>query len=315
MPLSPKVSIVIPVYNGSNFLAEAIDSALSQTYENIEILVVNDGSNDDGATERVARSYGTQIRYFHKPNGRVASALNYAIREMQGEYFSWLSHDDLYTRDKVEKQVACLEKLGTPRDVVIFSLSAAFSKNPDDCNIIDIPHDALRSFRFYLACESSLHGCSLLIPKTAFEDCGLFTESLKVVQDYEMWFRMSARYRFVGVHEVLVKCRLHESQGSVSMKSIGHQESESLARVMADAILDENLSESGMNACEAAVRLAQSYYKRGLTRAARHVLARLTKQSMGMAALAKSTRVALHGEALNFARSLRNRAGLKKKSI
>lgn len=309
MPLSPKVSIVIPVYNGSNFLAEAIDSALGQTYENIEILVVNDGSNDDGATERIALGYGSRVRYFHKPNGRVASALNYAIREMKGEYFSWLSHDDLYTRDKVEKQVACLKNLGMPRDTVVFSLAAAFSKNPDDCNIIDIPHDALRSFRFYLACDNSLHGCSLLIPKTAFEDCGLFTESLKVVQDYEMWFRMSARYRFVGVHEVLVKCRLHESQGSVSMKAVGRLESESLARVMADAILEETLSGTGMTACEAAARLAQSYYKRGLTGAARHVLARLIKQSMGIAALAKSTRIALHGEALNFARSIRNKVG------
>ncbi len=94
---NPKVSIVIPVYNGSDFLREAIDSALAQTYRNIEIVVVNDGSQDDGKTEHVALSYGNKIRYFSKPNGGVASALNRAIREMTGEYFSWLSHDDLYS--------------------------------------------------------------------------------------------------------------------------------------------------------------------------------------------------------------------------
>ena len=61
-----KVSIVIPAYNASNYLAEAIDSALAQTYSNYEIIVVNDGSKDDGATECVALSYCYKIRYFHK---------------------------------------------------------------------------------------------------------------------------------------------------------------------------------------------------------------------------------------------------------
>ena len=77
--LKPLISIVIPVYNGSNFLREAIDSALAQTYKNIEIIVVNDGSADDGETERIALSYGDKIRYFKKENGGVSSALNYGI--------------------------------------------------------------------------------------------------------------------------------------------------------------------------------------------------------------------------------------------
>ena len=93
---SPLISIVIPVYNGSNYLREAIDSALRQTYKNIEVLVINDGSNDNGATARIAKSYGKKIRYFEKPNGGVATALNMGIQKMRGEYFSWLSHDDLY---------------------------------------------------------------------------------------------------------------------------------------------------------------------------------------------------------------------------
>ena len=96
MSHNPLVSIVIPVYNGSNFMREAIDSALAQTYPNIEILVVNDGSTDN--TREIALSYGDKIRYFEKENGGVATALNLAIHEMKGEYFSWLSHDDWYTR-------------------------------------------------------------------------------------------------------------------------------------------------------------------------------------------------------------------------
>ena len=68
---NPLVSIIIPVYNGAKYLEHAIECALSQTYQNIEILVVNDGSTDDGASENVAKKYADKIRYFHKENGGV----------------------------------------------------------------------------------------------------------------------------------------------------------------------------------------------------------------------------------------------------
>ena len=106
--MNPKVSIIIPVYNGANYVAEAIDSALAQTYKNIEIIVVNDGSRDDGATEKVVLSYGDKIKYIAKENGGVSTALNRGIAEMTGEYFSWLSHDDAYTPEKIENQVALI---------------------------------------------------------------------------------------------------------------------------------------------------------------------------------------------------------------
>ena len=110
---SPKVSIIIPVYNGSNYLRNAIDCALEQTYDNLEVIVVNDGSKDDGATERIALSYGDKIRYFSKENGGVSSALNYGISRMRGEYFSWLSHDDAYTPNKITDAIQTLISTGS----------------------------------------------------------------------------------------------------------------------------------------------------------------------------------------------------------
>ena len=89
--MQPLVSIIIPVYNGSDFLRQAVNSALGQTYTNIEVIIVNDGSNDNGKTEEVALSYGKRVRYLCKENGGVASALNFGISQMKGEYFSWLS--------------------------------------------------------------------------------------------------------------------------------------------------------------------------------------------------------------------------------
>ena len=105
---NPLVSIVIPVYNGANYLSEAIDSALAQTYVNVEVIVVNDGSTDDGKTKDIALSFGNRIRYLEKGNGGVATALNLAVGEMRGELFSWLSHDDAYYPDKIARQVATL---------------------------------------------------------------------------------------------------------------------------------------------------------------------------------------------------------------
>ena len=72
--------------------------------------VINDGSNDNGKTEDIATSYGDRIRYFFKENGGVASALNSGIRNMIGEYFSWLSHDDVYYPNKVEAQIKFLRE-------------------------------------------------------------------------------------------------------------------------------------------------------------------------------------------------------------
>ena len=99
----PKVSIVIPVYNGERYVRYAIDSALAQTYDNIEIIVVNDGSTDK--TDEIVKSYGNKVRYIKKKNGGVSSALNMAIEKMKGEYFSWLSHDDTYEPTKIEDEI------------------------------------------------------------------------------------------------------------------------------------------------------------------------------------------------------------------
>ena len=116
--MDPLVSIVIPVYNGANYMREAIDSALAQTYSNIEIIVVNDGSNDDGKTREIALSYGDKIRYFEKDNGGVSTALNLGIQNMRGKYFSWLSHDDVYLPDKVQAEIDALRQAGDMSRVV-----------------------------------------------------------------------------------------------------------------------------------------------------------------------------------------------------
>lgn len=213
---NPKVSIIIPVYMGTNYqhpdyLREALDSALGQTYENIEVIVINDGSNDGGKTEAIAKSYGDKIRYFYKENGGVASALNVGLREMKGEYFSWLSHDDVYCPDKIERQVRYLENK-TDKNIITYCAEEIIDENSQSIKIFRVDKRYLKNI-YLTILSTSIGGCSLLIPKVCFERVGLFNEKLKTTQDNEMWLRIAREgFKFDYIPDVLDKSRIHSEQ-------------------------------------------------------------------------------------------------------
>lgn len=216
----PKVSIVIPVYNGLNYLKEAIDSALSQTYENIEVIVINDGSDDKGETDRIAKSYGDRIRYYVKRNGGVASALNLGIKKMDGGYFSWLSHDDLYEKTKIEDQIKLVNTLNSDDIVVACNVRVLFPNGIRKKEFID--KRTFDYFDIFLATSAAVgvNGCSLLIPKKALVDSGGFNINLQVTQDYDLWFRLKNKYKFVLLEKNLVISRRHEMQDSVRKQKL-----------------------------------------------------------------------------------------------
>ena len=245
----PLVSIVIPVYNGSNYLAEAIDSALAQTYENVEILVVNDGSSDGGKTRDVALSYGDRIRYFEKENGGVSTALNLGVRVMRGDYFSWLSHDDLYAPGKLQLQIAALGALSShERDCcIMYSDYSFFSHggNRSNRSVIQLSSQLCESFRFWLTLTSSLHGCTLLIPRRAFTECGLFHAIQRYSQDYDLWFRFAGLYKFVHSPEELVYSRVHPTQDSAIYARESHAECSATLMVFLESLTTEELSANG----------------------------------------------------------------------
>lgn len=208
----PLVSIVIPVYNGANYAGEAIESALSQRYRNLEVIVVNDGSTDGGATRAVVRSFEPHIRYIEKPNGGVASALNAGIAAMRGRFFSWLSHDDQYKRDKVACQVDAARDFGS-RCVVIGDFELMNSQGDllhrvslAGHNLIGRPLDAVFC--------GLINGCALLVPRDLFDDVGQFEPGLPTTQDYHLWYRMARLVPFVHCPHAGVRQRVHSLQGS-----------------------------------------------------------------------------------------------------
>jgi glycosyltransferase involved in cell wall biosynthesis len=206
----PLVSIVIPVYNGANYMREAIDSALAQTYPNIEILVINDGSTDE--TENIALSYGDRIRYFSQRNGGQSAALNRGIQEMRGEYFSWLSHDDRFYPNKIEKQIQ-LAKFHDfviavyfhAYDVIDFE-SKVISKKDDEIDTVDI--------RWQMLVSSPINGCTALIPKMIFRSMGGFNSLRPHTSDVELFYKISYHFPYIYDRVVLSSSRVHPQQAT-----------------------------------------------------------------------------------------------------
>ena len=263
----PLVSVVIPVFNGARYLGEAIGSALAQDHPRFEVIVVDDGSDDGGATAEVAASFGGRIRYVRQENGGVASALNRGLREMRGEYFSWLSHDDAYLPGKLSRQSSEMERLGP--GVVLFSDYEGVDADGRPAGGFrwrDVPPEC---FRRALVADAPVNGCTVLVSRADLEQAGGFDERLRTTQDTDLWFRLAARRRFVHVPVPLLRSRVHPGQGTRSMAARCASEGESLHLRLLGTLAAE---EGGRRSFEAfllyaAVRLEQRGYP-GAARAA-----------------------------------------------
>lgn len=210
----PRVTVAIPVYNGANYLRDAISSCLEQSYPNLEVIVVNDGSDDRGETEAIAMQFTPSIIYLKKKNGGVASALNLALEVGSGEYFCWLSHDDIYLSSKVEKQIDYILHSGSDACVVYcrhqsIDANARHLENPPVPPVFD-PHTA----SIQLILGQWLHCCTVLAPTNLFHQMGGFREDLPTTQDYDILVKMGLKVPFFEVPEILLLARQHSEQGS-----------------------------------------------------------------------------------------------------
>jgi glycosyltransferase involved in cell wall biosynthesis len=232
--IKPRVSIIIPVYNGSNYLQDAIESAINQDYCNYEIIVVNDGSTDNGKTEEIAMNYSNFIRYYEKENGGVASALNYGISKMEGDYFSWLSHDDIYYPNKLSSQINALYELGDLKTPVYsnYQLWDMNSNNVKDTSFHTMYSIEQLTNSIFPIIQWLTLSCTPLIHKSLFNEVGLFDESLLTAQDYDMWFRLFRNRRTIFVKEPLLKARIHSESGTKTIPSF----KEELGKVLIESM-------------------------------------------------------------------------------
>lgn len=198
------VSFVIPNYNHAGYLGDAIRSALAQTYANIEVIVVDDGSTDDSRT--VATQFGERIRYMYQRNAGLSAARNTGVQAAHGEYIALLDADDLLEPAYAERLLTALAQV--PGAEGAYCGFRFVDQNNEPLNRIEqrtVPPEALYG--------SLLNGNywvpeSLLARRDCYLASGEFDTSLRACEDWDVWLRFSHRYRLVGIDDVLIRYRV-----------------------------------------------------------------------------------------------------------
>jgi glycosyltransferase involved in cell wall biosynthesis len=205
----PRVSVVIPTYNRSTLLPNAIDSVLRQSYTDYEIIVIDDGSTDD--TRVRLQPYMESIRYFYQPNKGASAAQNAGIKVARGEWVSILASDDTWLPKKLESQFEALATLGDE-----------FGACVTNCNIIGSPSTGLTAFeeaelrtdsvfgplrnpsRYVLPKHWGIYVQSLLVLRSLVNQVDGFDEALGVAEDQDIIFKLSFKTKFCFVSTPLV---------------------------------------------------------------------------------------------------------------
>lgn len=212
---TPLVSVVIATYNMGKFLPEAMDSALNQTYENIEVIVIDDGSSDD--TKEVIKSYltDTRVRYIVQENKGQSSAKNKGICESRGEYVAFLDADDIWVPEKLEMQIPVFAK--AKNIGIVYARMLYIDETGRGIRILNT-----ELFRGQIS--SQLFVCNFVgfgtavVKRECFDRLGGFREEIRMGIDYELWLRFSTQYEFDYVDCPLLRYRVWGGQMSSNWK-------------------------------------------------------------------------------------------------
>jgi glycosyltransferase involved in cell wall biosynthesis len=208
----PLVSVIIPVYNGEKTIRETIESVLIQTLCDIEVIVINDGSQD-ATLEIVEQLQDTRLQVFSYPNAGSSASRNRGIALASSEYISFIDADDLWTTDKLEAQFKALE--ANPQAAVAYSWSDFIDESGHFLRAgshMTVTGDVYPKLLTYYFLEN---GSNALFRKQALLDVGGFDESLVGAEDWDLCLRVAARYHFVAVPSAQVLYR----QPLISMSS------------------------------------------------------------------------------------------------
>ncbi|MFT6047580.1 MAG: glycosyltransferase involved in cell wall biosynthesis [Arenicella sp.] len=196
---SPLVSVVIPVYNVEHFIKTCLDSVLAQSYENLEVLVVDDGSPDQSIP--IVEQYNDQrLRIIRQENRGLASARNTGIREARGDFIALLDSDDFWSADKIQKHVAVM--LANPKCGLSFSASMFVDENGKSLNRLQEPYNKEDFNSPQIFCRNPIGNGSVpmiarsVFDQIAYKSAGVqhlqyFDESLRQSEDIDCWTRIT----------------------------------------------------------------------------------------------------------------------------
>ncbi len=252
--MSPKVSVIIPAYNKAELTRRTVDSVLGQTYSDIEIIVVDDGSKDH--TRVAMAAYGHKIKYVYKENGGACSARNEGIRQASGQYIALLDCDDLYVPAKIEQSVRYLQD----RPDAGFVHTAAYFIDAQDKKLdtYSHPQSRLRGGALKrLILKNFICNSTVVARRECFTKAGLFDESIFVPADWDMWLRLSEVAAPGYIDEPLTMYRVTDNYTFNKTEQSRMEESKVIAK-----FFERNLGLSGMKSAVLSqwhLRFAQCY--------------------------------------------------------
>jgi glycosyltransferase involved in cell wall biosynthesis len=216
----PKVSVVIPTHNRASFLRAAINSVLNQTFQDFEILIVDDASKDQ--TPELIRSFmDPRIKYIrHHTNKGQGVTRNDGIRRTSGEFIALLDDDDEWLPHKLEKQVRLLESSPSDVGLIYTGLYTMDASNKQVLNVVSPEQRGYALEQLWL--RNFIGTCSsVLIRRIVFDKVELFDEKLAAKADYDLWIRIAEEFAIDYIREPLVLFRtLHENRISTNCASV-----------------------------------------------------------------------------------------------
>jgi len=235
---SPFISVVMSVYNGEKYLAEAIESILNQTYKNFEFIIVNDGSRDKSID--IIKEYRTKdnrIVLIDRENKGLPYSLNEGISIAKGKYIARMDADDISLPERFEKQI---EYMNAKSLDVCGSYIKLFGENKKEY-IIEYPlHD--EDIRFSLLFFSSLAHPTVMFKKEVFDKVK-YRVDYKVAQDYQLWCDIvHADFKIGNIPEVLLNYRVHEAQASIAKFKIQQDTAHKIALGYAEKLGKEAIN-------------------------------------------------------------------------
>jgi glycosyltransferase involved in cell wall biosynthesis len=195
------ISVIIPAYNAERTILKTIESVQQQTYKDLEIIVINDGSSDR-TLEVLATIFDQKLKIYSYKNGGLPTARNRGISRATGDYISFIDADDLWTEDKLEKQLLALQQ--HPNAGVAYSWTTFMVEDPDNPNNISFVPDNQVSFTGNIFPDLLLgnfisNGSNILTRREAIESVGGFEPTLKSCEDWDYYLRLAAKWDFVLV--------------------------------------------------------------------------------------------------------------------
>jgi glycosyltransferase involved in cell wall biosynthesis len=201
-----KVSVIIPNFNNSNYIAKAVQSVIDQTYSPYEIVVVDDGSTDD--SREVIGSFGNQVRYIWQENQGLGGARNTGIFAAGGDFVGLLDADDQWQPDYLERMVALMNQ--HPEAAVYYCQAQGMDSDghhlPQFFGGPPIPADQMYPT---LLRANFLIPSTILMRRSIVLNAGLFDQQLRSCEDWDLWLRILPEIHFVGISDNLVRYRLH----------------------------------------------------------------------------------------------------------